>query len=137
MTRVTRSNKRTPVGQRNVLRAEEKKGFKRRFVNDKDNRIQMFLDAGYTIVQDGSSVADKNVGDSHGTGSVAGKYVGDGTRAILMEIPEEFYKEDLAAKSERIKATEAGLGRNEHGSITDEGIYGEGISTGRPKITIG
>lgn len=135
--RPSRTNKRTPIGTRSVLRAEQREGYVRRFVNDEPGRIKMFEEAGYQIVTDGSAPSDRNVGDSLGTGSVVSKHVGGGTRAVLMEIPVEFYEEDMKAKEDLVKAKEAMMLNNEDGKMPD-GIYGKGVAvkhTGRPQIS--
>ncbi len=134
--RPTRSKKRTPISQRNKLKAEQKDGFKRRFVNEDPDRIQMFLDAGWTLVTDGSKAGDSQVGEARRLGSATGKPVGGGKTAVLMEIPEEYYQEDAAAKEKKIKATEAGLLNNESGRQPTEGVYGEGIKIKGARPTI-
>jgi hypothetical protein len=78
----------------------------------------MFLDAGYAVVEGESSIS-----------------VGNGIKAVLMEIPENFYKDDQAAKEQGIKSKEAGLLNDENGRIP-ENIYGSGISTNRPTIKL-
>lgn len=100
--------KRTPLGLRNVLNAEKREGFVRRYFNDVDDRIERAKAAGYTPVLVESDASDPNMGPSQ-MGTVSAKSVGGGVRAVLMEIPEEFYQEDQAAKQARVDATETGL----------------------------
>ena len=131
------AKRRTPIGRRNVLKAEEREGYKRRFVNDTDGRVQTFLEAGYTIVSDGTQTGDANVGDASRLGSNSGKPVGGGTNAVLMEIKEDWYKEDQDAKQAHIKDKEAGLLNDETGRAPNqENLYGEGVNikSNRPKI---
>lgn len=137
-----KKNNRKPIGRRNVLTAPKKPGYSRRFVNaDDKSRIQMFLDAGYTIVNDNKSqktqVGDEDTGNPQLLGSVAGKPVGGGIDAVLMEIPEDWYNEDQAAKETQIKQKEQGLLNDENGQIPDQkNLYGEGvnINANRPSI---
>ena len=118
---------RTPVGRRNVLTAEQRKGYVRRWVNDVDGRIQMFEEAGYEAVTTPTQVGDEIAGSASQVGSVVRKPVGGGVTAVLMEIPKEFYSEDQAAKEAHLKAKEGGLLEEVQG----EGFYGEGVTVKR------
>ena len=93
--------KRVPVGTRKVLVAEDRPGYHRRWVNDQGDRIQAFLDAGYTPVrQAGADISDERTQDPNKLGSsIVRKSVGGDVYAILMEIPQEYYDEDQAAKA--------------------------------------
>lgn len=123
---------RTPLGRRNVLTASARKGYQRRWVNDTDDRLLRAQEAGYTFVQDPTAnTSDQVAGDPAQMGSATSKSVGKGVRAYLMEIPEDFYREDQAAKQKDVDASEAGLRAK-----TDEGQYGavelgEGMSRKR------
>lgn len=103
--------KRTPLGTRNVLTAEQRPGFVRRWVNDVDDRLERAKDAGYTSVLKPTEVGDPKAGADSQMGTIVAKSVGGGTRAVLMEIPEQFYREDQDAKARRVDATEQGLKR--------------------------
>ncbi len=82
----TKHAKRKPVGLRSPInRTPTRKGFKRRWVNDREDRIQMFKDGGYAPVQ----------GDD---GQIKTRRAGSGVTAVLMEIDEELYNEDQQAK---------------------------------------
>ena len=122
----TKRPKRTPLGTRNVLIAGERKGFVRRWINDVDDRLQRAKDAGYTAVLGHGKTSDPRAGDGSQVGSVTSKSVGGGVRAVLMEIPEKFYREDQAAKQRQVDASEEGLSRqhsvrgNQYG-----GVYGK------------
>ncbi len=121
--------KRTPVGRRNVLRAEARPGFVRRFVNNNPERVQQLIDAGYVVVKDGSAIDDPNVGTATSMGSQSSKPVGGGKKAILMEIKEEWYREDQQAKQQYVAEKEQGLLNDENGRVPDQkNITGEGIS---------
>ena len=114
---------RIPLGTRNVLTTSKREGYVRRFVNDEKDRIQQFEDAGYTIVHDDVQVGDPKAGNETQIGSITNKAVGNGTRAVLMEIKEEWYQEDQKAKQDRISVGENDMKRklNERKA----GHYGE------------
>jgi len=114
---------RVPLGTRNVLTAPKREGYVRRFVNDEKDRIQQFEDAGYTIVHEEVQVGDSKAGNETQVGSITNKAVGNGTRAVLMEIKEEWYQEDQKARQDRISVGENDMKRklNERKA----GHYGE------------
>ncbi len=115
--------KRTPIGSRNILTVKDKDpNFHYRVVNTTDgsgsDRIQQFIEAGYEVV--GNEVGDKRVDASSGLGSKPEFSVGQGTKAVVMKIPKEYYDEDQAIKQARIKATENTLKQSakaDYGSI--------------------
>jgi len=115
------TRKRIPLGSRNILTAPKKSGFVRRFVNDKGDRIQAFKDAGWNPVED-TKVGDDKLGRASTMGSMTNPSVGDGQRAILMEIPEEYYREDYNKSQAAITAVENQIRRNATGS---DGLSGE------------
>ena len=129
---------RKPIGHRDVLKAEQADGFKRRFVNDDPGRVQMFLDAGYRIVDQQTQMGTDDVGQASQVGSVAHKPVGAGKNAVLMEIRDDWYTEDQHAKEERIKKTEQGILEDEQGVDQSSGLYGEGVSikSNRPRVQV-
>ncbi|KKM82321.1 hypothetical protein LCGC14_1320810, partial [marine sediment metagenome] len=99
------------------LSAPERKGYHRRWFNDKTGRIDRAKEAGYETVKD---VAPRFVGTHE-----------DNTKmeAVLMEIPQAWYDEDQAKKQERNnkidRAIQEGKYENalgEHGYIPDSGI---------------
>lgn len=110
--KVEQSRKRIPLGTRNVLTAPKRPGFVRRFVNDTGDRIQRFKDAGYSIVEDDIQVGDPKIGKSDKLGSSVEANVGGGRRAVLMEIPEEYYNEDYNAAQNKITAVENEMRRS-------------------------
>lgn len=91
---------RTPIGTRNVLTVKGKDpNYVYRHVNDIDDRVQMFQEAGYELVQDESvQVGDKRVNAASSLGSAKAVSVGQGTKAYLMRIKREWYEEDQAKK---------------------------------------
>ena len=106
------ARKRVPLRTRNILTAPKKPGFVRRFVNDKGDRIQAFKDAGWSVVDTVDQVGDEKVGRATSMGSSANPSVGGGQRAVLMELPEKYYEEDMAAKQAEIDKVEQEIKRN-------------------------
>ena len=104
--------KRIKLGTRNVLTAPQKAGFVRRFVNDKGDRIESFKAAGWNAVDEEIQVGDSKIGQSLALGSAVNPHVGDGQRAVLMEIPEKFYEQDRAASQAEITQIENEIKRN-------------------------
>lgn len=106
MTKATNRPKRVPLAeqQRTVLSSEQRKGYVRRWVNEEDNRIEKFLLAGYTPVEGKEDNNVKRAQDGTRMGSVARKTVNRDSKAayhtaILMEIPEDLYREDQEVKA--------------------------------------
>jgi len=116
------SRKRIPLGTRNVLTAPKRPGFVRRFVNDKKDRIPRFKDAGYSIVEEDVQVGDETIGRPTQLGSSVSSQ-GDGQRKVLMEIPEEIYKEDQKMAQDKITAVEKEINRNSTKPEAD-GLHG-------------
>ena len=111
--KVEQPRKRVPLGARNILTAPKRPGFVRRFVNDTGDRIQLFKDAGWSAVESvGNPVGDEQVGRATPIGSSANPHVGGGQRAVLMEIPEEYYNEDYNAAQAKITEVENEIKRN-------------------------
>ena len=105
--------KRVPLGTRNILTAPKKPGFVRRFVNDTGDRIQLFKDAGWSAVESvNNPVGDEKIGRPSTIGSSANPHVGNGQRAVLMEIPEEIYNEDYSAAQAEITKVENEIKRS-------------------------
>lgn len=99
---------RTPVGQRNILTVKGKDpSYEYRIVNDIDDRITQYKEAGYEIVSnDAVSVGDKRVNAAAAVGSGKQISVGQGTKAYVMRIPKEWYNEDQTAKLAQVAAVE-------------------------------
>jgi hypothetical protein len=126
-SRATRTE-RTPVGRANRLVATKRPGFVSRWVNDIEDRITIFLAAGYTFVTDPN--ADKSVNlaqDPSSLSSRISRSVGGGTQAYLMEIPEEYYKEDQLAKQKEVDEIDAQIKEGGKRELGHAG-YGEGVS---------
>ena len=100
---------RKPVGIRNRLDTENKDpNFVYRYVNDVHDRVSMFEEGGYEIVDMSKHKLGKprlNVG-SPVDNSIA---VGGGTNAVLMRIPKEFYEQDQKQKAAKVDDREQGL----------------------------
>jgi hypothetical protein len=115
--------KRVPLGTRNVLRYPKRKGFVRRVVNDVDDRVQRFQQAGYEIVQKKDLPSgDPRAGDASQMGMPVSKSVGNGVKGVLMEIKEEWYREDNDRKQVDISGQESSMRQNKGGV---EGAYGD------------
>ena len=103
--------KRTPISGRNVLTVKGKEvGYEYRIVNDSGDRIEMFKDAGWELVDSKDvTVGDRRVDRTTSEGSKAQVSVGQGTKAFVMRIPKEYYDEDQAAKNKQIDALEESM----------------------------
>lgn len=120
--------KRTPLGERNILTVGNKrKGFNQRWINDVDDRIERAKAAGYTPVMRPTEVGDPRAGAATQVGDIVRKPVGGGITAVLMEIPDEYYQEDQAAKEAEIKSKERSL----LSEAKDGEFYGEGVKIGK------
>jgi len=102
---LTTRAKRTPVSGRNRLVSPSRKGYVRRFVNDEEDRIKVFENGGWQIVRGDVSTGDKSIAREAQMGSPVMKGVGSGKKAYLMEIKEDWYNEDQAAKQKKIQET--------------------------------
>lgn len=112
---------RVPIGSRSRLGVPEKKGYVRRWVVDRGDRIQQFREAGWEIVQDPYLRAGQEPSKSSSLlTSTARKDLGHGDYGYLMEIPEKWYREDQLAKVERNKAHLQRIQQPKR----DEGQYG-------------
>ncbi len=110
----------TAINKRNVLTAETREGFHRRFVNDIDDEIKYAMDCGYTPVldADADNTAPK-VGRPSKLGNLVRKSVRGGMHAVLMEIPMEWYLENQAEKAEKRREQEKMMepAQGQYGSI--------------------
>jgi len=132
---------RTPIYQRNIMTAQQVPGKKRRWVNDDDDRIEAFKQAGYTVVTKPTKVGDNRSDIASQLGSVVERPVGGGKRAVLMEIDEHYFHEDQLAKEKRLTQKERDM---LPADIEDKAYYGEGVTIetdkapaprrGRPRI---
>lgn len=99
---------RVPVGSRSVLAVTGKEpGYVYRIINDSGDRVQEFLDAGYELVEkDSIRVGDKRVNKTTPEGSVSQVSVGQGQKAYVVKIKQEWYEEDQARKQRRVNELE-------------------------------
>lgn len=130
----TGRSKRVPLGvARSKLSVPDRPGYKRRWVNDTEGRLAYAEQGGYEFVSDsklqiGSPDVDN---ENRDLGARVSRVVdkSTGQKAYLMEIKEEFYEEDQAAKRKAVKAKDDLI---KHGKLDDdEGRYvpdkGKGI----------
>lgn len=120
---------RIPLHRQNLIHAETRPGFVRRLVNDTEDRIERFKIAGWAPVE-GEQVGDPHAGDPSSVGSMTVKSVGAGTKAVLMEIPEEYYQEDQKEKHAKVDALEAAMEQDIKNKLGGSAI-GEGIKIQR------
>jgi hypothetical protein len=91
---------RIPVGlRRSKLYAPQRPGFHRRWVNDLPGRVEVFMNGGWDMVSKDGKPWMSNVSQS------------EKMMAYLMEIPDEFYNEDFAAKQEALDETDFAIYR--------------------------
>lgn len=117
--KVNRSSERptrVPVGQRNRINVRNRDpNYHYRLVNvnleSDPDRVQRFLDGGYEIVEKDKAgpIGDSKVDNPSALGSAGLVSVGQGTKAILMRIRKEWYKEDQDAKQAEITQNEQRL----------------------------
>ena len=101
--------KRVPLTKRNVLTTRDKdKGYEYRFVNDVEDRISLFEEAGWEIVK-GQKVGDQRAGSDSPVGSATTKAVGGGKIAVPMKKKKEWYEEEYAQKQSVNDKSEEGL----------------------------
>jgi len=120
---VQRRSTRVPFGSlEQKLAYPERAGYHRHWFNDQKNRISRALEAGYEHVKDkeGKRVS-YIVGVAEGGGPL---------HAYLMEIPLEWYKEDMAREQQEIDAREASIKKgNTQGAEVERGyVPSQGIS---------
>ena len=95
--------RRTSLSQRNRLSVKNKEdGFVYRIVNDVDDRVSRLQEQGYEIctTEQVGAVGDKRVDVSSSLGSAAHFSVGQGTKAVVMRIPKDWYDEDQELKKQ-------------------------------------
>lgn len=126
---VTKETKREPIGTRDVLKYPQRPGYVRRIVNDIEGRVQRFENAGWRVVQQEIiEGGDMRVGVASQLASPVLKPVGGGINAVLMEIPEDIYKEDQTKKQEQVDLSEESIRRTgvtATGNRPIGGAYGE------------
>lgn len=120
---------RVPLHRQNLINTDQRPGYVRRLVNDTDDRIERFKKAGWSPVE-GEKIGDDHTGDPSSLGSMSTKSVGGGMKAVLMEIPEEYYKADQADKQKRVDELEAAMEQDIKNKLGGSAI-GEGIKIQR------
>lgn len=111
---------RKPFGSMQLkLSHEIRKGFHGHWFNDIPGRVSRALEAGYEHVKDNDG---KNISRIVGTAEGGGALT-----AFLMEIPEEWYQEDMAKEQGHINEKEdlmrrAALNTPENGYVGQQGI---------------
>jgi hypothetical protein len=105
--------RRTPLAGRNRLAVRDQDpNYVYRIVNtnlDSDpDRVQNLVDAGYEIVpsKKAGPVGDTKVDNPSALGSAGQISVGQGTKAIVMRIPREYYEEDQRLKEAELTEME-------------------------------
>ena len=117
---------RKPFGaMQQKLAYAQRENYHRHWFNDTGDRIHRATEAGYDHVKDNDG---KNV--SYVVGTTDG---GQPLRAFLMEIPEEWYQEDMAAQQREIDAKEASIKSGQLERQSGDGRYvpSQGISIKR------
>ena len=114
--------KRIPVGSRNRLDVIGKDpNFVYRIVNDVDDRIERFKQAGYELVDvNEARLSSQRVGAGTPEGTMASMPVGMGTTGYLVKIPKDWYEDDQRTKQVQIEASEESIKKP-----NIDGAYGE------------
>lgn len=103
---------RSSLSVRNRLSVKGKEdGFVYRIVNDLDDRIERLQEAGYELCskEQVGAVGDKRVDNTSSVGSTAHFSVGQGTKAVVMRIRQDWYKEDQDTKQQELDSLEASM----------------------------
>lgn len=99
--------RRTPITKRNRLTIKDRDpNYQYRIVNIIDDRVEQLLEQGYEIDPQ-PQVGDVTVDTASPLGSAKQISVGQGTKAVVMRIPKEYFEEDQAFKQEQIDALES------------------------------
>ena len=101
--------KRVPVGVRNKIHVDNQDpNYHYRIVNVIDARIPMFEDAGYEVAPN-QPIGHRAADSPSSLGSAPSISVGQGTHAVLMRQPIEWYREDQKRKQDAIDEQEASM----------------------------
>lgn len=114
--------RRSPLDKANKLTVKGKDpNFVYRIVNDIDDRVNDFLDAGWELdTSDEIRVGASKVDNSSKLGKVREIPVGGSTKAVLMKIKKEYFEEDQKAKQDYVRSTELAMRPN-----PNDGTYGK------------
>lgn len=124
--RLSERPRRTPLAGRSRLNVKDRDpNYVYRIVNCNDDRdpdrIADFVERGYEIVEQKKvgQVGDKRVDNPSALGSAGQISVGQGTKAIVMRIPRDYYLEDQAIKqSENDRSESEAEKRADYGKVT-------------------
>lgn len=95
-----------------------------RIVNDRDDRVYQFMQAGYEPVERSAVHTVDVVGDAPSSvGSKALVHVGGGQKALVMRIKREYYEADQEDKARQIDRMEQAQ-KDEMRRFSDYGRYG-------------
>ena len=123
--------RRTPVAKRNRLEIQNKEpGYQYRIVNDVDDSVARLEEQGYVIVPDAKvgATGNRRVDNPSALGSSTSISVGQGVKAVVMRIKDEYFKEDQELKRQQVDDTEQTI-RNpkaDYGEIRSTVKYSEG-----------
>ena len=102
--------RRKKINEITVLNYPARKGYIRRVFNDKEGRIKRFEERGWSVVMKADMEGgDDRAGKDSQMGTPVMHSVGGGMKGVLMEIPEEWHKEDQEDKQREVDRTEEGL----------------------------
>lgn len=123
--------RRSPLSRRNRLEIKNKEaGYFYRIVNDVDDNVELLLDRGYEIVPDAKvgSKGDRRVDNTTSPGTAAHFSVGQGTKALVMRIKDEWKKEDDLIKAQVVDDSEQTLKhpKADYGTLERKVKYSEG-----------
>lgn len=128
----TNRPKRVPLHKRKVLAAPEIPGYVVRYVNESYGRVEAFLEAGWTFVENSSKDASEVGTNGSAVGSLHRVVVNkdpmsSAKTAVLMKIPEDIYFEAQLDKQAENDDTEA--------QLDPKRMSQEGTHYGEMKIT--
>lgn len=101
--------RRKRLGQRNVLKYHEIPGYRLRFVNDVEDRVEQMKELGYEPVQSHELLHDPDASEASQIGSIVSKSARGGMKGVLMKIKEEWYEENQADKQAEVDEREKSL----------------------------
>lgn len=102
--------RRTSLAKRNRLSVRNKEdGFFYRIVNDTEDRIERMKEIGYEVctAEQTGMIGDKRVDNASSVGSASHFSVGQGTKAVVMRIPNEWHQEDNSTKQQEVDKLES------------------------------
>lgn len=99
---------RSPIdGRRNILTVKGlAPGMVGRWVDNTPERVDELMDRGYEVVRETVQVGDMAIDSGAKMGAAITKRTGGGKEAVLMQIPEEWYKADQLEKQKVVDERE-------------------------------